>query len=172
MTCKGKVLHYSGQKKPQPKNEQKSCYDPGLNAVSSSQTLRLSPTCYSVSVSALLWFQVWGACVQKSIAMVWITSFRFEGSNVLETSHNQGTGRNCNLLFQTKLLVQCGQREFLFGAVPVFVRCLFGGDDTCHLFLAAVRCVAPSPAVRRQCSSSERILESLIPHPSLLAGLH
>lgn len=96
--------------------------------------------------------------------------FWYEGSNVLKTTHNQG--RSYNLLLQAKLLVQCGQGEFLFGAVPVLVHWLFGGDDKCHLFLVAVRCVALCPAVRLQCSNSDRILEPLIPHPCLLAGLH
>lgn len=74
--------------------------------------------------------------------------FWCEGNNILKHHITKELGRVCNLLLQTKLLVQYGQGEFLFGTVPVFVHWLFGGDNKCHLFLVAVRFVAPSPAVR------------------------
>lgn len=84
------------------------------------QTLRLSPSCYSTSVSALLCFQVGGTSAEKLCSDV-DDIFWWEGSNVLKTPHNQGTGRSSNLPLQTKLLVQCGQGGFLSGAVPVLV---------------------------------------------------
>lgn len=173
MTCKGRVLYHSPRGETWPKTEQKTaavqvwvwcCYwDVESNLEAEPPMSQHQGFCSPVVSDGGC------TCAEKHCSDV-DDIFWCEGSNVLKRSHHQGTGRSYNFLLQTKLLIQCGQGEFLFEAVPVLVHWLFG-DDKCHLFLVAVRCVAPSPTVRLQCSSSERTLESLIPHPSLLAGL-
>lgn len=178
MTCKGRVLHHSDQEKnPSPKGNNREaatiqvcvwwCYwDVESNLEAEPHMLQHQCFCSPV-VS-----DVGCTCAEKPCSnvdnIIWC-----EGSNILKVTHNQGTGRSYNLL-QTKLLVQCRQGDFLLGVVPVFVHWLFGADDKSGMFLVAVWLPVHVwlHAVRLQCSNSERKLESLIPHPFLLAGLH
>lgn len=81
----------------------------------SSQTLRLSPTCYSISVPALLWFQMWGACVQKSLAVMWITSFDVRGVMFWKQHITKELGGTIIFYWKQSCLFTVGKESFCSG---------------------------------------------------------